>query len=296
MGPVWHRAEVAGRVVEGRAAGGHDYAASMSDAERLAGYIDVWWRAVNDFTGLLEELHESDWAKPTDLPGWSVQDVAAHTAHLEAVLAGAPEETVEVGEVPHARGMMGLYTEQGVVARRDRTPDELIAEIRESATRRHTALLADPPTVGSEAPPVVFGGMPWDWSLLLRNRPLDVWMHEQDIRRATDRPGHLDTPAADHTIDYMSEALGVIVGKRVAPAVGTTVVLAVSGTTPSAVEVGDDGRARPVDPPEQPSVRIELGREDFVVTAGGRRTPSGVGFHGDSRLGQQVVEAFRTTP
>lgn len=268
----------------------------MTDEDRLAGYVGAWWRAVNDFTSLLEELDSEDWAEPTDLPGWSVHDVAAHTAHLEAILAGAPEETIDVGEVAHANGLMGLYTEQGVVARRERSPDELITEIRESATSRHTALLADPPTDGSAAPPIVFGGLPWDQNTLLRNRPLDVWMHEQDVRRAVGRPGNLDTPPADHTIAYMSEALGVIVGKRVAPSAGTTVALAVEGCAPSAVEVGEDGRARSVEAPSDPSVRIELGREAFIVTAGGRRTPEGVVFQGDAELGQRVVDAFRTTP
>lgn len=268
----------------------------MTDEDRLAGYVDVWWHAVDDFTSLLESLEPEDWARPTDLPGWSVHDVAAHTAHLEAVLAGAPEETIDVGEVVHANSTMGIYTEQGVVARRERTPDELITEIRESATRRHTALLADPPTDGAGSPPIVFGGMPWDWNTLLRNRPLDVWMHEQDIRRATGRPGNLDTPPADHTVAYMAEALGVIVGKRVAPPADTTVVLAVADTDSSAVEVGADGRARHVDVPADPTVRIELGREAFIVAAGGRRTPEGVGFHGDRELGQRVVDSFRTTP
>lgn len=268
----------------------------MTDEDRLLGYVDVWWRAVDDFTALLEELAPEDWGRPTDLPGWSVHDIAAHTAHLEAVLAGAPEESIDVGEVPHAHGLMGIYTEQGVVARRERTPDELIGEIRESATSRHTALLADPPTDGAGSPPTIFGGLPWDWNTLLRNRPLDVWMHEQDVRRATDRPGNLDTPPADHTVAYMSEALGVVVGKRVAPPAGTTVVLAVEGLDPRVVEVGEDGRARPVAPADGANARIELDRQAFIVAAGGRRTPEGVVFHGDADLGQRVIDAFRTTP
>ena len=135
----------------------------MSDQERLAGYVAIWWQAVGDLTALLEELPDEDWSAPTDLPGWDVRAIAAHTAHLEGVLAGNPEETVEAGEPDHARGLMGLYTEQGVVARRDRTADELINEIREAATRRQTALLADPPTDGSAKPDPIFGGVGWDW-------------------------------------------------------------------------------------------------------------------------------------
>ncbi len=28
----------------------------MSDRERLAGYVDVWWEAIDSFVALLEEL------------------------------------------------------------------------------------------------------------------------------------------------------------------------------------------------------------------------------------------------
>ena len=86
-----------------------------------------------------------------------------------------------------------------MVARRDATPDELINEIRESATKRRTFLLTDPPDDAGELPPKTPGDIPWTWETLLRNRPLDVWMHEQDVRRAVGRPGGLDTaPARAH--------------------------------------------------------------------------------------------------
>lgn len=268
----------------------------MTDELRLAEYIDVWWEAVDDFTGLLESLEEADWSAPTDLPGWDVHAVAAHTAHLEAVLAGSPEETVDVGSPEHVTGLMGLYTEQGIAARRDRSNDELINEIRQATTSRRTALLANPPTDGVAQPEVTPGGVPWNWNTLLRNRPLDVWMHEQDIRRATGNPGGMDSAPARHTCDYMLESLGVIVGKRVAPAAGTTVVMAVAGSEDRAVAVGDDGRANAVEVPWNPTVRISMDRPDFIVMAGGRRRPEGIEFQGDAALGQAVVDAFRTTP
>jgi uncharacterized protein (TIGR03083 family) len=175
------------------------------DREELAGYVEVWWQAVNDFLDLLEQVPEEEWTTPTDLAGWDVKACAAHVAHLEGVLAGAPEETAEVGEPAHVTGLMGLYTEIGVVNRREASADSIINELRESATKRHTALLADPPTDGDAKPDVIFGGVPWSWRTLLRNRPLDVWMHEQDVRRAVGRPGGMDTPAARHTAEYLAE-------------------------------------------------------------------------------------------
>ena len=135
----------------------------MNDQERLAGYVDIWWTAIDNFTKVLETIPPEQWATQTDLAGWDVQAIAAHTAHLESILAGAPEETVDVGEPDHVTGLMGLYTEQGVVARRGRSTDELINEIRSAATSRHTALLADPPTDGAARPARTFGGIGWDW-------------------------------------------------------------------------------------------------------------------------------------
>lgn len=271
----------------------------MSDQERLAGYIDVWWQAIHDFTALLEEVPEEEWSTPTDLAGWDVRAVAAHTAHLESILAGAPEETAEVGEPPHVTGLMGLYTEIGVVNRRKASPDAIINEIRSAATQRHTALLADPPTDASAKPERVFGGVPWDWQTLLRNRPLDVWMHEQDVRRAVGRPGNLDSPAARHTTDYLAEAFGYVLAKKAGAPAGTTAVLEVEGSAPVAFTVNDAGRGEQL--PEvldDVTVRLSMDRETFIVLAGGRRAaaPGAVRVSGDPGLGQRLVERMATTP
>jgi uncharacterized protein (TIGR03083 family) len=271
----------------------------MSDAERLARYVEVWWQAIDDFTTLLEKLPADAWSLPTDLPGWDVHAVAAHTAHLESMQAGHRHEEVDVGDAPHARGMMGAFTEQGVVARRGLGPDELITEIRACATARHTALLADPPTDGSVPAPGVFGAIGWTVERLLRNRPLDVWMHEQDVRRAVGRPGNLDGPAAVHTADYLAESLGYVVGKRVGAPAGTSVVLEIDEHSPYAVVVGDDGRARPTpEPPSDPTVRLATDRAAFVLLAGGRRAPhrGAVRIEGDTELGGRLLEQLAVTP
>src|SRR6478609_3958157 len=101
-----------------------------TDQQLLSAYVEVWWQAINEFTELLEELSVDEWSTPTDLPGWDVKAVASHVAHLESILAGNPEETADVGEPAHVSGFIGLYTEIGVVTRRDASPDAIINEIR----------------------------------------------------------------------------------------------------------------------------------------------------------------------
>lgn len=271
----------------------------MSDQERLAGYVEVWWSAVQDFVAVLEQVPANQWTTQTDLPGWDVRACAAHTAHLESILSGNPEESAEVGEPPHARGFLGLYTEIGVVNRREHAPEQIIAEIREVTAHRHERLLADPPTDGSAKPDVVFGGVPWSWEVLLRNRPLDVWMHEQDVRRAVGLPGGLDSVAAQHTIDYLTESFGFVVAKKAGAPAGTTAVLAVDGSDPVAFTVNDAGRGeRLAEVPAVPTVTLRTDRASLVVLAGGRCSPAAgaVFIDGDQALGEQVVGAMATTP
>jgi uncharacterized protein (TIGR03083 family) len=271
----------------------------MKDASRLAELIETWRQAIAEFVALARDIPEDQWDLPTDLEGWSVKDNVAHTAHLEAVLAGAPEESAPVEEAPHIKDLAGFYTEQGVVARRDRDMTALADEIERAAATRHAALQADPPTDGASPPPKTPGDIPWTTERLLSNRPLDVWMHEQDIRRALGRPGGFDTPAARHTIAVFGAALPMVIGKRVAPPAGTTVEIGVpeAGQTWT-VAVGEDGRAAAVAPTPVPTVRITLGAEDFVVLAGGRRGVEATSpvIDGDVELGHAVLANLAVTP
>ncbi len=273
----------------------------MTDAPdpRLVQLVETWHRACQDFVALARDLDRSEWDLPTDLDGWSVKDNVAHTAHLEAVLAGSPEETIAVDEAPHLRGMMNYYTEQGVLARRDRDMEALVTEIEDAVATRYAALQTDPPSDGSAAPDKTPGDIGWNMLTLLSNRPLDVWMHEQDIRRATGRHGGLDSPAAAHVISVLGRSLPMVVGKRLAPPAGTTVRVAVpdAGKTWT-VAVGDDGRASPADDVSEPTTTVTLDVEDFVVLAGGRRDPQDTKpeISGDEELGRRLLAAMAVTP
>lgn len=272
--------------------------ASISDQERLAGYVETWHRACADLVAVARGIPQAQWHLSTDLPGWDVKDNVAHTAHLEAVLAGAPEESVLIDDMAHVKSLTGRYTEQGVFVRRDRSMIELVDEIEQAVATRYAELRANPPTDGSAPAPLTPAGVPWDTETLLANRPLDVWMHEQDIRRAIGRPGGYDSPAAAHTIRRLGAGLPMVLGKRVAPPAGTSVLVEVpEADYRVGAEVAPDGRAALADPVD-PTVRITLAPEAFVVLAGGRRRPEDVEsrIEGDPDLGHAILASMAVTP
>jgi len=267
--------------------------------DRLVRLVEIWHRACTDFVALVREIPREQWGLPTDLEGWTVRDNVAHTAHLEAVLAGAPEETLQVEEAPHLKGPMNYYTEQGVLARREREMGSLADEIEQAVSTRYAALKAQPPTDGSAPPPKTPGDAPWDYRTLLSNRPFDVWMHEQDVRRAINRPGGYDTPAAQHVLTVLGRGLPMVLGKRVAPPAGTTVRLSLPDAGLSwTLRVGEDGRATRVEDATPPTTSVALSPEDFVVLAGGRRAPETTRpvIEGDEELGRRLLQSLAVTP
>jgi uncharacterized protein (TIGR03083 family) len=271
----------------------------MNDTARLAGLVEIWRSSIDDFVALARQIPTEQWDLPTDLAGWSVKDNVAHTAHLEGVLAGAPEETIPVDAAPHIKDLTGFYTEQGVLARRERDMESLAAEIEAAAAIRYAELQATPPEDGAAAPARTPAGVPWNTDTLLNNRPLDVWMHEQDIRRATGRPGGYDRPAAAHTLRRLAGALPMVLGKRVGAGAGTSVRIDVSDAGASwSVAVGEDGRAARVERLDEPTALITLTAEEFVVLAGGRRGVEATSpvIVGDAELAQAVLSQLAVTP
>ncbi|MGN6162054.1 MAG: maleylpyruvate isomerase family mycothiol-dependent enzyme [Marmoricola sp.] len=270
----------------------------MSDAELLAGYIATWKSACAAFIALGRSLTPDQLHLPTDLDGWDVFDNVAHTAHLEHVLATGEEETIQVEKAPHIKSLTGLYTEQGVAARRERDLDAVLDELEAAVATRSAALEADPPTDGTANPPRTPGSVGWNNETLLGNRPLDIWMHEQDIRRAIGRPGGYDSPAAAHTIRRLAGGLPLVLGKRVAPPAGTSVRIDIddAGVSLGAI-VGEDGRAK-FTVVDEPTARIAMSAETFVVLAGGRRSPDGAEtkVSGDEALAKAVLENLAITP
>jgi uncharacterized protein (TIGR03083 family) len=193
--------------------------------------------------------------------------------------------------------------EAWVDARRQLPGDKVLAEFEEVTAARVAALEAMTDEQLETDTPSPVGQVPY--ATFMDVRVMDCWTHEQDIRRALGRPGHMEGPAPDAAIDRLVSSFAYVVGKRVGPPDGTTVVLELQSTAPAARRVAvvvRDGRAKPTDPPTDPTVRITMEPEAYACLATGRWTAdhavaSGrVAFVGDEALGRRVVGNMSITP
>jgi uncharacterized protein (TIGR03083 family) len=136
-----------------------------------------------------DSLSAEDWDRPTACPGWSARDNLSHIIGTERLLAGEATPDVALGDTSHVRNAIGETNEAWVAARRGRPGAEVVAELREVAASRVATLRAmsedDWNREGwTPAGTDTFGRF-------MQIRVMDCWVHEQDIREAVDRPGHI---------------------------------------------------------------------------------------------------------
>lgn len=256
-------------------------------------YVDAWKHSADALTAL--DIPADAWERDTDLPGWRVRDILAHLVHLERVLVEGEEVINGTEDAP----VPSDYTNAGVDALRNEPVATLRADLDRLVAARFEDL-AELPEDGSSSPVRTPANAPWDTETLLRNRAFDMWMHEQDIRRAIDAPGNLDSPGAHLTVTVLSMALPFVVGKKAKAPIGSRVRFVVTGpvAVDSVIVVGEDGRARANDGSDgEPDVTITMDTESFVVLGGGRRGPDQVDLkiEGNTELGQQIVSALNVT-
>jgi uncharacterized protein (TIGR03083 family) len=266
----------------------------MPSDQTLVDQLGIVWLSLGELGG---ELSEAEWKTPTDVPGWTVQDNLVHVTALEWMLLGRPAPDHQVpDDLPHVKNEIGRTNERFVDSRRGYPGAEALAEFQQVTDERLAQLRGfGPDDFGADSFTPVGPGTVRD---LLPFRIFDAWVHEQDMRRAVDRPGHLDGPVAEMAVGRLTGSLPFVVGKKVAPADGTTVVLDLSPPLPGRYAVVVEGRARLLDDvPAQPTVTIRTDGETFARLGCGRLDPTDalagpVTIEGDGALGRQVVEAL----
>ena len=132
-------------------------------------------------------------------------------------------------------------------------------------------------------------------------RVYDSWVHEQDVRRALDRPGGSGNAASAISLGRIQDAMPFVVGKKAGCAEGTAVRFDVSGPGADArafTVAVEGGRARPVSDDVTPTVTLSLSSIDFTRLGCGRATAAqveaagGIGIDGDEQVGRSVLGAM----
>lgn len=225
------------------------------------------YSSVSDFgTGVTED----EWALQSQLPGWTVKDNLSHMVGTEAFMLGEPPITHTAPKVDWTRNPIGEANENEVDMRRPWTGARVLAEWNDVTTRR-LAQLRGADDEYFDAPAMNPTGM-GTLADFLHIRVMDLWVHEQDMRRVLGRPGHRGGPVAEHSIDRLIRTVPIVVGKRASTPEGATVLIRVTGGVNRVVATTvRDGRAHTsVDVPETTICDIDMDSDVFLQLATGR--------------------------
>jgi uncharacterized protein (TIGR03083 family) len=197
------------------------------------------WVSIDDLIGSLDD---EDFSAPTACPGWDVAAVLAHVIGTELMMAGEAPPAVDVPDLPHLRNDIARANEAWILARRDRTPDDLRSEFREVVARRTDELegLTQQDVDAESWTPAGMATL----GRFLQIRVFDTWIHELDIRDAVGRVGHETGPAVQRTLAEVGNGIGFVVGKRAGAPDGSWVRIDLPGPEPARYDIVVEGRAR----------------------------------------------------
>jgi uncharacterized protein (TIGR03083 family) len=254
------------------------------------------WGALS---GVCSELSETEWALPTECPGWDVKDQLSHLIGIERAIMGEPipEWRGPLGD--HVKNDFGATNEPFVAVRRTLPGPSVRAEFVEVTTTRMAQLdaLTEEGWVAVGYSPM--GEVPY--AEFMRVRVFDSWAHEQDVRRALDRPGGDGNAASEISLDHVQRAMPFVVGKKAGCVDGTVVRFDVAGPGHDArvfTIAVEGGRARQTGDEVAPTVTLSLSNIDFMRLGCGRTTSAlleaagAVSVGGDSLVGGSVLGAM----
>ena len=251
----------------------------------LVEQLAATWKSIGE---LCAGLSDDDWSRETGCPGWTVQDQLSHLIDYESFALGRPRPDHTVADLSHTKNEMGKINEVGVDARRGRAGTEVLAEFEDvTAARLERLGSLTEDDLASETDTPIGPGTVRD---LLTLRVMDSWSHEQDIRRALDRPGHERGPAVDTSVRYWSQFRPFAVAKKAGAPDGSCVAIEVEGVPPTVVAV-EGGRGRAVEGAGEPTCRLTMDAPTFAALVGGRTDApvDAVKIDGDVELGAKIV-------
>ena len=256
--------------------------------------LGLVWASIS---ALCRDFTEAEWKTATECPGWSVQDQISHLIGPEGMLGGKRASGHAAPEVDHVRNPIGKMNENHVDERRSRAGADVLAEFDELVAERLLQLRRY--SADDFAQPAQTPTGPGTIADFLHIRVMDNWVHEQDIRRAVGRSGHMSGPVAEHSIDRFTGGLPMVVGKRAAAPQGASVRFVLAGPVHRDVCVVVAERAGiSVEPVAAPTATLRMGSGAYVVATTGRQPGAGlvaagrIVVSGDAALGHAVASGM----
>ncbi|MCF6524069.1 maleylpyruvate isomerase family mycothiol-dependent enzyme [Streptomyces sp. JJ36] len=276
----------------------------MTDHPSLQPYADAWTQSIEAISELVKPLAEGEWNRATDCPGWSVRDIVSHVIGVECELLGDPRPIHTLPrDLYHVVDETSRYVEVQVDVRRHHTGPEMTGELEYTVIRRSRQLRNEKRQPDDEVRHVLPGRDPITLEQQLMLRAFDVWVHEQDLRRALRKPGNLDSPGALVTRDVLVAGLPKVVAKRAGAPKNSAVVFDVSGPVEfmRTVRVDAEGKGTVNGSPSLgPAVTLSLDWETYMRLACGRVRPDAVAgqvkVEGDAELATAILHNFAVTP
>ncbi|MFI9269947.1 maleylpyruvate isomerase family mycothiol-dependent enzyme [Kitasatospora sp. NPDC052896] len=277
----------------------------MTDNQTVQAYTDAWTQSIESISALMGTLPADSWNRPTECPGWSVRDIVSHVIAIESELLGDPRPIHSLpSDLRHVKDDLSRYLELPVDKRRCHTPPEMTAELEYVIIRR-ARMLRDAKHQADDVVRLPLGpaSIELPYARLLLMRAFDVWVHEQDLRRALGLPGGLDSPGAQLSRDHLLAQLPKVVAKRAGAPAGSTVAFDVTGPLEFLRTVRVDERGRGTLDSRitlGPDVQFGLDWETFLRLACGRVRPEAVAdrvrIEGDEELAGRILAHFAVTP
>lgn len=273
----------------------------MTVHSKLQPYIDAWTHSIESINEMVSPLAEGEWNRPTECPYWSVRDIVSHVIGFECELLGDPRPIHTLpSDLRHITSEAARYTEVPVDIRRHHTAPEMTAELEYTIIRRSRQLRNE--SREPDADVRAIGGGEITLEEQLWSRVFDVWVHEQDLRRALDKPGNLASAAAVLARDYVLRSLPKLVAHDAGAKPGSAVVFDVHGPLEfmRTVRVNAEGRGS-IDSAVSlgPAVTFVLDWETFLRLLTGRVRATAVAdklkTEGDADLAAAILQHIAVT-
>ncbi len=193
-------------------------------AHRAVALLTEIWQHI---AAVCDDLDEEQWQLATAKSGWTVHDQVAHIAGTERSLDGEL-----LPHNPAAPGLQGnemdAFNDVWVEHYAGLTGAELLLEFGRVTTQRLTSLeqLTETDLQRETITPMGILSL----GELLDTRVIDCFANEQDIRRALERPGHLDGDVARFAVDQALTALPKVVARSLNAPVDAVIVFDVDGS------------------------------------------------------------------